>query len=182
MKKLKKYLKYYYLETDFLKKAYKNFQKRGHLTPEEFFAIVIWKSPRAKTKIRNGLLEKRKSIFKITSDIFRAKKREDKLKVLTKTPGIGIPIASAILTICYPNCFTIVDYRARASLKEFGEEIKGDPTTKTYPYKPYFDYLKKCKVLSQKYKISLRNFDRILWAKNFYEGVNGLKRLVKGLR
>jgi len=41
--------------------------------------------------------------------------------------------------------------------------------------------LDKCKKLAHKYNISLRDFDRILWAKDFYEGKNGLKHLVEDL-
>jgi len=43
-----------------------------------------------------------------------AKTREQRLNALLspKIPGIGIAIASAILTVCYPDDFTIADYRA----------------------------------------------------------------------
>lgn len=94
-----------------------------------------------------------------------------------KIPGIGIAIASAVLTVCYPDDFTIADYRACASLKNFGEKGIGNPTTNS----SYFKYLDKCKELAHKYNFSLRDFDRILWAKDFYEGKNGLQHLVWGL-
>ena len=80
--------------------------------------------------------------------------------------------------MCYPNDFTVADYRACEALKDFGEEIIGNPTTRIATY---FEYLGKCKKLAHEYNFSLRNFDRILWAKDFYEGVNGLKYLAKGI-
>ena len=52
---LKKYLKYYFLEDYLFNDVNKNFQRRGYLTPEEFFAIVIWKRNASKTKILNGI-------------------------------------------------------------------------------------------------------------------------------
>lgn len=118
------------------------------------------------------------NITEITSKISVAKTKEEKLNTLLfpKIPGIGIAIASAILTVCYPDDFTVADYRACASLKDFGGEIIGDPCVKV---SVYFEYLKKCKELACKYKLSLRNFDRILWGKDFYEGTHGLKHLVK---
>lgn len=173
-----KYLKYYFREEYLFNDVNKNFQKQGYLTSEEFFAIVIWKSNRAKTNVLRGIVKSGKTIRSITSEVFGAKTPEQKLNILTSIPGIGIPMASAILTVCYPDDFTVVDYRARGALKYFSEEIIRNPTTKiSY----YFKYLEKCKKLARKYNLSLRNFDRILWTKDFYEGKNGLKHLVNGL-
>jgi len=182
MEDLRKYLKYYSLGDYLFKDIHKNFQTRGHLTHEEFFAIVIWKSNRAKTKIKNGIEKSGKTIRAITSEVFHAETPEQKLKILTSVFSIGVPIASAILTVCYPDDFTIIDYRALASLKkDFGEEVEGDPASQKYPYAAYFNYLNKCKNLAHKYNLSLREFDQVLWGKDFYEGANGLKDLVKGL-
>ena len=177
---LEKYLKYYFLEDYLFNDVNKNFQRRGYLTPEEFFAIVIWKRNASKTKILNGIKKNERTIRKITSKISAAKTKEQRLNALLspKIPGIGIAFASAILTVCYPDDFTVADYRACASLKDFGEEITGNPTAKI---SAYFEYLDKCKKLAKKYNLSLRNFDRILWAKDFYEGANGLKHLAEGI-
>ena len=178
MNDLEKFLKYYFLENYLFNDVSQNFQKRGYLTPEEFFAIIIWKSNRAKTNVSRGIEKSRKTILAITSEVFRAKSLEEKINILTSIPSIGIPMASASLTVCYPDEFTVADYRACASLKNFGEEIAGNPTAKI---STYFEYLGKCKRLARKYNFSLRDFDRILWAKDFYEGTNGLKNLAKGI-
>ena len=126
------------------------------------------------------VLKNKRTIREITSKISAAKTKEQTLDALLfpKIPGIGIAFASAILTVCYPNDFTVADYRACASLKAFCGEIIRNPTAKI---SVYFEYLEKCKELARKYKLSLRNFDRILWAKDFYEGANGLKRLAGGV-
>lgn len=180
MDNLEKYLKYYFLEDYLFNGVSKNFQEHGYLTPEEFFAIVIWKRNASKTKIKAGISENKRTIHAITQKISQAKTLEQKLDALLspKIPGIGIAIASAILTVCYPDDFTVADYRACASLKDFGEEIAGNPTVSV---PAYFEYLKKCKELAIKHKFSLRDFDRILWAKDFYEGANGLKHLAEGI-
>ena len=180
MDSLEKYLKYYYcfLENYLFEEVNKNFQNNGYLTSEEFFAIVIWKSNRSKTNVRRGIEKTKKTIRTITSEVFQAETPEQKLNTLISIPNIGIPIASAILTVCYPDDFTVVDYRACTALKDFGEEIVGNPIKKI---PTYFEYLEKCKKLAHKYNFSLRDFDRILWAKDFYEGTNGLKHLAKGI-
>jgi len=139
--------------------------------------IVIWKSPRAKTRIRKGIEESNKTVRDITTEIAQAKTPEQRLDILTSVFGIGIPIASAILTICYPNDFTITDYRVRESLKELGYKIS-DPTASV---KAYLDYLDLCKKLSHEQGLSLRDFDRALWGRDFYEGSGGLRQLIRGL-
>lgn len=178
MDNLEKYLKYYFLENYLFNEVGKDFQKRGYLIPEEFFAIVIWKSNRTKTNVKRGIEKSKKTIRTITSEVFQVKTSEQKITTLTSIPSIGIPMASAILTVCYPDDFTVADYRACAALKDFGEEIIGNPTAKI---STYLEYLKKCKKLAKEYNFSLRDFDRILWAKDFYEGTNGLKHLAKGI-
>src|SRR3989344_9092532 len=125
MKDLEKYLKYYWLENYLFDNVNKNFHTRGHLNPEEFFAIVIWKRNASKTKILNGIKKTGRTICEITSKISAAKTREQRLNALLvpKIPNIHIAFASAILTVCYPNDFTIADYRTCASLKNFGEKV-----------------------------------------------------------
>lgn len=171
-------LKYYFLEEYLFNDVNSNFHEHEYLTPEEFFAIIIWKSNRAKTNIRRGIEKSGKTIRSITSEVFGAKLPEQKLNILTSIPSIGIPTASAILTVCYPDDFTVADYRACAALKKSGEEIIGNPTSEI---SAYFEYLNKCKELAPKYNLSLRNFDRLLWATDFYKGVNGLKHLAEGI-
>ncbi len=178
MENLEKYLKYYFLEDYLFNEVHKNFQKHEYLTPEEFFAIIIWKSNRAKTNVRSGIKKSGKTIKSITSNIFQAKTFEQKLDILTSIPGLGLPIASAILTVCYPDDFTVVDYRAQVSLKKFGEAVEGNPAANT---PAYLDYLDKCKKLSHRFNVSLRDFDRMLWAKDFYDGTKGLKEFTKDL-
>lgn len=200
MKDLKEYKKYYFLESYLFENVSRNFKNSGCLTPEEFFAIIIWKRNASKTKIRDGIKNSGRTIYNITSEISsKDKKWEQKLNVLLspKIPGISIAFASAILTVCYPDNFTVVDYRAVISLikilknKDFSvklskEEIKtsnkhffkGNPFNSI---KAYLEYCRLCRERAIKAGVSLRDFDRILWAIDFYEGEGGLRDFVKGL-
>ncbi len=179
MNNYQKYVKYYFLENYLFRDVSSNFKKHGYLTPEEFFTIIIWKSNRTKTKILNSIAKNGKTIRAIMLEVSRAETPEQKLDILNSVPYIGIPIASAILSVCYPNNFTVADYRACTAIKEYGKEIAGNPTTSR---SAYFEYLRECKELASKHNLSLRDFDRMLWAKDFYTGTNGLKHLVKGLK
>jgi len=44
--KMREYLRYYFLEDYLFKEVHANFEKNKTLTPEEFLAIIIWKSNR----------------------------------------------------------------------------------------------------------------------------------------
>lgn len=174
-----KYIKYYFLENYLFSEVSAAFKERGFLAPEEFFAILIWKSNRSKTKIRDSILKNGKTVRGIMTEVSKADTPGLKLDILDSVPYIGIPIASAILSVCYPDDFTVADYRACAAIKKYGKEINGNPTaSKT----AYFEYLNACKELARESNLSLRDFDRMLWAKDFYAGANGLRDLIKGLK
>lgn len=111
----------------------------------------------------------------------------EKVKLLTAIDGIGIPIASAILTVCYPEVYSVVDYRACATLatilgvekKILRKQLGGDPAGKP---EAYLAYVEKCKGEAATRGLDLRTFDRMLWGFDFYEGKNGLKDLAAPLK
>ncbi|MCL4518016.1 MAG: hypothetical protein M1587_02335 [Thaumarchaeota archaeon] len=174
MRDFKYYLKYYWLEDYLFNEVSKSFRRRRYLKNEEFFAVVIWKSQRQKTNILRGIQSSGCTIKSLTSHIRKAKTAKEKIEVLTAIRGIGLSVASAVLTVCYPRAFTVVDHRARTSLERLGISIKGDPSNNI---KAYFEYIDICKNLSNQNKMSLRNFDRALWAMDFYDGSDGLEEL-----
>jgi len=166
------YLKYYHLEDYLFEEVKNNFHKRGYLKPEEFFCIIIWKANRAKTRIRDKVLKKDKNLViaikRLTSEIFKALENKNKLKVLLEDWKFSLPMATAILTVLYPNNFTVYDVRVRGQLNI--EDFSG----RRDEIKRYFsEFLPKVKKCQGK---NLRDKDRILWGKSFYKD---LKQLIK---
>lgn len=156
----------------------KNFKENHYLTKEEFLAIVVWKRKPSAKKIVDSMNETSISVDALTKSIFNASTPEEKLKILLSVKQIGIAIASAILTVCYPNDFTVVDYRALNSLKKLDISCSKRPTEQI---EDYLEYVNVCKKESGERGFLLRDFDRMLWAMDFYEGENGLKYLVDRL-
>lgn len=178
---IKKHLRYYDLESYLFGEVHGHFKSLGTLTDEEFFAIVIWKSNRSKTKVRDGIAESKTSIRSLMCRVADATDPKTKIQILDDIDGIGLPIASAILAVCYPDEFTIVDIRAKKALKEIAEEdevkkIIGDPSASI---DAYLEYIQLCKDLAIRYSVTLRDFDRFLWGKDFYEGEGGLQELAR---
>ena len=162
------YLKYYFLENYLFEEVKNNFRKNGYLTPEEFFCIVIWKSNRAKTSIKKKLLKfgVLKSTIKImTEQIYTAPNPRERLRVLLRDWKFNLPMATAILTVLYPNEFTIKDIRVLSQLKM--KDFNG--------FKKYFEEFLP-NVEKSSVQKNLRDKDRELWGKSFYEDLLKLIR------
>jgi len=184
---LKDYLRYYCLEKYLFDEVHATFEKNRTLIPEDFLAIIIWKTNRQKTNIVEGILASDKTVSQLMTEVAEAADDLDKIKLLTAIGGIGIPIASAVLTVCYPDKFTVVDYRSCASLakvllldaKSLRKQLGGDPAAKPTAY---LAYVERCKGEATKEGVDLRTYDRILWGMDFYEGEDGLKDLASRLQ
>jgi len=164
--------------------VYNKFHKDGELTPSDFFAIVFWKRKPSGVKIASEWSGP--SIEEITKEFYNAKTREEKLDKLRSIKGVGIAIASAILSVCYPEEFTILDYRALNSLWKKEEQkcsISNLPKkAEKFKYSDYFNYVDICKEVWKSHSSSLREFDRSLWAMDWLEGEKGLSEIVESYK
>lgn len=141
-----------------------NFHSRGFLTPKDFFCIVIWKSNRAKGRIkqrlaREGTLEK--VVKQLTKEVFTERDDKNKLRLLVEKWGFRLPMASAILTVLYPKDFTVYDYRVlkQVELNDFSDR-------KNQVEKYFSDFLPRVKRIGK--GRTLRDKDKYLWGKSFY--------------
>ena len=181
MNGLRDYLKYYpsELEIYLFEDVHKKFQSSHHLDDEDFFTIISWKRKASAIKIAkewSGM-----KIEDLTNKIYDESSNEKKMEVLTSVKEIGIAIASAILAVCYPDQFTILDYRALSSLKELEpfKCLKLPPKAENFKIPDYFSYLKICLEVWNSHSSSLREFDRSLWARDWAKGEKGLFEVVK---
>ncbi len=96
------------------------FQSQGYLDAFDFFSIVIWKSNRSKSNIyklitNNGHNPIEGVVKSITEMVSKAPTPKEKLQIL-RNYHFRMPMASAILTVLYPEEFTIYDRRVREAL------------------------------------------------------------------
>lgn len=150
MNDLRHYIKYYSLENYLFGEVHYFFDKEKYLTAEQFIAIIIWKRNASKTLIIRGLEEKKMNVCQITSDVANATTPLEKIQKLIEVNGIGVSIASAILTVCYPLDFTVADYRAISSLYR----LKWNPYEKEIlkTYEEYERFCKRYKKLSERFE------------------------------
>ncbi|RAN96518.1 hypothetical protein [Micromonospora noduli] len=123
---------------------------RGYYNRRDLLEVVRWKSPRSTTYVdRNSDSD----IEDVTRMALAAPQRL-RHRVLSLLNGVGVPIASALLTVCEPSVFTVIDYRAIETLRAHGELGRRSSYTR---------YLEVCSALADRVETDLRTLDRALW-------------------
>jgi len=169
------YKKFYNREQYLLEEVSSNFKKNGFLTAEEFFCIVIWKANRSKSKIKAKLIrlfdkDINQAVHKLTNGLSMQNNPKEKLRYLRSQCGFPLPMASAILTVLYPDDFTVYDVRVCNMLKDF-HKLK-NKTNFDKIWEGYEEF-KKAVISAVPEEAILRDKDRYLWGKSFCEDLNG---------
>ena len=138
---------------------------RSHLSVGELQAVMDWKYPPGKTRglaARNGS----EAVVEITREAFAACDPIDAVSTLSRLHGVGVAMASAILTAFDPLRFTVIDKRAWNALEKLnlieplGLSGLGD---RLGYFETYAAYLRACTQLADEAGVSLRSLDRCLW-------------------
>jgi hypothetical protein len=111
----KNYLDYYNSE-NYLLRVGDSFRQTVKIEPADFYMILVWKANRAKNYHRDRLKDITGSNFEtavstIALELSSATGKKQRLEVLLEKWKFALPTASAILTILYPDDFTVYDYR-----------------------------------------------------------------------
>jgi hypothetical protein len=151
------------------------FQRNGYLPAEDFFCIVIRKASRAKSKVAKRLLHSSNSdtldeaVRKLTEEISNGGTPEAKMRVLIEKWGFRLPMASAILTILYPEEFTVYDVRVVDALDEESQKELGSIDNRAAVqslWSGYLEYVNRVKK-SAPSELCLRDKDKWLWGQSF---------------
>lgn len=168
---------YYDLESYLFNTVGPRFTRQGHLSAADFFCIVIWKANRAKGKIARRLLAQGyddldAAVHALTGGLGQQTNAKDRLRYLMEDWKLRLPMASAILTVFYPNDFTVYDARVCDVLGEFHNLV--NLVNFDNLWRGYQAYKRAVEESAPK-GLTLRDKDRYLWGKSFY------KQLVKDL-
>jgi hypothetical protein len=132
---------------------------------------VIWKANRAKSKVAerllahdNGQTNLENAVASLLAAVFEAEDQRARLSVLIEGWGFRLPMASAILTVLYPEDFTVYDIRVCDVLGDFKDaQYKTNFSTLWERYEAYVIAVKEAVPGCS----SLRDKDRFLWGKSF---------------
>lgn len=169
------YRKYYHLESYLFDEVTKSFKTNNNLSAYDFFCIVIWKANRAKSKVANRLLSKgysdlNQAVSALIGNIVKAQNNKEKMKVLVSDWGFRLPMASAVLTVLYPNQFTVYDVRV---CKMLGNIFHAqDRTNFDRLWSEYEGYIAAVKNAAPDIH-ELREQDRWLWGQSFSNQLQG---------
>lgn len=126
---------------------------RGRIVQEDFRLITRWKSPRSTPRVAANApsdIEAITALVPQTPEHLRH-------RILRSLSGVGTPVASAVLTVWWPDRFTVTDFRARESLRR----LLDDPGVETLSY---WAYVELCRELAGAHAGGdLRRLDRALW-------------------
>jgi hypothetical protein len=166
------YRHYYDLEGYLFDCVGPRFRDQGSLDAFDLFCIVIWKANRSKSRIAARLLKPEPeartledSARELTAGIAdRPEARERLCYLLGPQWGLRLPMASAILSVLYPDEFTVYDQRVCDELREFeGLAEISDPQRLWEGYQAYKQAVER----ETPAGLSLRDKDRYLWGRSF---------------
>ncbi len=152
---IKKHLANYDIENILFQNIGPKAKKRGYLNFNEFYYICMWKSPRPKKKY----LTNKATIEEITKKVFKEKDEEKRINLLCSLGGVGIPTASAILSVVLPEEYPIIDIRCIQML----ESLKLGKYN-TYSVSSWIKYLDTMRSLAKENNVSPRELDKVLFA------------------
>jgi len=163
------FLKLYDLENYLFEKVSRRFSDLGYLTAFDFFCIIIWKANRSKSIIAKRLLAREYpnldvAVVALTKSLANAVDDKARMKALIVDWGFRLPMASAILTVLYPDSFTLYDWRVCEAIGEFSN--LRDKTNFDSLWKDYEAFLAAVNKATPA-EFSLRDKDRWLWGNSF---------------
>jgi hypothetical protein len=82
---------------------------RGYLTRGEFVQACRWKSPRAR---RLWEANSAARVRAVSAAVLATRDERRRMELLTSLRGVGVPMASAILTLIDPRRYGVLDIRA----------------------------------------------------------------------
>jgi hypothetical protein len=122
----------------------------GQFSRANLETVCRWKSPRRLdllVKNTDAEIEQALKLALNAADVKSA------VNALLPLPGVGVKMASAILTAIDPKRYTVLDFRA---LEALGVEDSEDLNL-------YVQYVEACRNMAKENGVSLRDFDRANW-------------------
>jgi hypothetical protein len=127
-------------------------RRRGHYTREEFIQVCAWKTVRSRSKVASNPAA---AVIEATSLALTATDEARRIEALLALEGVGVPTASTLLYVAFPDDYPILDVRALESL--------GVKPRSQYPVSFWLAYLSACRELARQYGVSIRTLDKALW-------------------
>lgn len=140
-------------------------RRRRWLTTEELLAIYAWKEGGRNRRIqdlRRNLEGDVDFTKQLSVAAFASNEEYKRISILDRLHGVGIAVASVILTVLAPESYGIIDTRVWKLLYEYGE-VDHDPEGKELTLESWLDYLPKVRQWAAELGVSTREVERRLF-------------------
>lgn len=152
---IKKYIELYGDENYLFKVVGPTVKERGYFMFSEFYKICMWKSARQKQRY----LKNKDSVEQTSKEAFAEKDERRKMEILCKLNGVSVPMASALLTIVYPDKYAVIDIRCLEMLKKLDCNLGSYPSLSIW-----LEYLDTMRIWATENNITPRELDMALFA------------------
>ena len=133
--------------------------RRGHLEHDEFVSICMWKTPRQKN---NYLANTSSAVRQRTAAIFTSRDDVRVMQSLIELKGVAVPVGSALLAVCLPERYGVIDVRAWATLHSW--ELVPDDSFSSYDLDAWARYCRVLRRLGDDAELTPREVDKALFA------------------
>lgn len=140
-------------------------QRRGHIRKPEFLSMARWKTRRQWRRYKANTDEE---IQMATKWAMVVPTDRLKLAILTTLNGIGVPVASAVLTMIYSDKYCVIDFRTWGALKHLssapGSEYPKRPKSFEYStINSYLSFLDKIRKIAKERGTTPRKIEMAMW-------------------
>ena len=133
---------------------------RGHLTRGEFLRICAWKSARTAGLARSNDHHR---IRRATTLMFGSVDERERMEALVALKGVGVPTASAVLTMLDPKRYGVIDIRVWQLLHALGA-VEGNAAGIGLRPDHWLQFLRVLRDVSAQTGLAARTVERSLFA------------------
>jgi hypothetical protein len=134
-------------------------RRRGQFTRAEFLAMCRWKSPRA---IGHCESNSHHRVRGVSRALFKTRVEAERLDLLVGLAGVGIPTASAILTLTDPRRYGVIDIRAWQELYRRGV-VRDRPGGQGFSPEHWLQYLRILRIEAGRLGVTARQVEYSLF-------------------
>jgi hypothetical protein len=133
----------------------------GYFTRSEFLSMCKWKEQRERRR-QHWISNTEDEVQMLSARALGASDEARRILHLCRLRGVGIPVASAFLTLVDPEHYGVIDIRVW-QLLAFYQEVDYDPEGRALQVLHWLDYLDKIRMWAGEINVSVRAIERTLF-------------------
>lgn len=150
-----------YSDTTPLIASLRHVRETGYFTRVEFLSMCKWKEPRQRRR-QDWTANTEDQVQALSGQSLRAPDEARRILHLCRLRGVGIPLASALLTLVDPERYGVIDIRVWQLLALY-QEVDYDLDGRALKVLHWLDYLDRIRLWAGEFNVSVRAIERTLF-------------------